>query len=350
MRLLAFVVAAGACLTPVVSAQVKVVKSDAEHPATYIIPLRNGERAARGEGHVSLRIQLPGREPERVLVDTGSVGLILPADELGHPKGTPGFIRYSSSGIGYKGVWAKVRVGFPEAMPGDAHGIAIAGAKPGAIAEVEVFSAKERTCDEGTAHSNCAEVMKKPIGVHMLGIGFGRAAAFATPEHNPLLQLAPMVTGAMRRSYLFRGNKELVSGFMFEAVPEKHCVGQRLKPFDAHTGDWQTPSAKITINGKSFEGTALVDTGISDMLIAAEGFPSSGLVAKGTTVGIDLLGDKFPEYRLSYKIGDDDHVPTRTAHWVRLLHGPYINTGYGPLAQFDYFFDGTNGSAGFCQQ
>lgn len=332
-----------------VGAQTTVVKSDAAHPATYIIPLKNGDKAAWGEGHVSLRIQLPGREPEGVLVDTGSVGLILPADELGHPKGRPGFISYSSSGIGYKGVWAKVRVGFPEAMPGNAHGVAFKDAKPGAFAEIEVFSAEEKTCKEGTAHSNCAEVMQKPISVHMFGIGFGRSAAFATPEHNALLQLEPMVAGTMRRSYLFRNNKEIVSGFMLEAAPEKHCVAQRLKPFDAHPGDWQTPSAKITIDGRPFEGTALVDTGISDMLMAADGYPSSGFVNKGTKVVVDLLGDQYPQYRLQYKIGDNDNVPTRTAHWVRLFHGPYINTGYGPLKQFDYFFDGTNGSAGFCQ-
>lgn len=316
---------------------------------TYTIPLRNGDNAAQGKGHTSIRIQLPGRDPEGVEVDTGSVGLILPADELGHPKGTPGSIRYSSSGIGYKGVWAKVRVNLPEAKMFDATGKPIHTDMP-IGAEMEVFSAEERTCDEGTAHSNCAAVLNKPISVHMLGIGFGRTAPFAGPDHNLFLQLDAMLGGKMKRSYLFRNNKEIVSGFDFTTAPDKHCVAQRLTPFEGRTGDWQNPSVKVTINDRSFVGTALVDTGISDILVAADGMPQTGLVEAGIKIDVDLLGAKFPEYQLHYVIGDNDRPPTRTAHWVRLAHGPYINTGYAPLAQFDYFYDADQGNVGFCKQ
>lgn len=330
-----------------IQAQTSAATVDLKEVATYSIPLLNGQNAARGKGAAYIRIQLNGREPERVLVDTGSVGLILPADELGHPSGTPGFIRYSSSGIGYKGVWTKQRILIPDAVAGNLLAKEIPGIEKGAAAEIEVFSAEERTCEEGTPHSNCDEVMKRPISVHMLGIGFGRSAATATPERNLLLQLDAMTSGRMQRGYLFRRNEQLIVGNLSSVLAPRNnmCQSVKLQPFAAHKGDWQTPPAEITINGQRFEGTALIDTGISDSLVAADGFPETGTLAPGTTVDVNLKGTSYGAH---FTIGKDA-VPA-TAHWVKHTHGAYVNTGYGPLASLDYFFNATTGEAGFCRR
>ena len=62
-----------------------------------------------------VRASLNGGPPTRFQVDTGSVGVIVGADEVPNiePNAPPGSILYTSSGIELKGVWTTTTITFP---------------------------------------------------------------------------------------------------------------------------------------------------------------------------------------------------------------------------------------------
>lgn len=91
-------------------------------------------------------------------------------------------------------------------------------------------------------------------------------------------------------------------------------------------------------------GTVLIDTGLTNMMLAAPDGPSPGEVPAGARVTVHLLGGKL---HYSFTSGDTaDSLTPRKTTWIKPTHGVFVNTGLRALSAFDYLFDADGGYLG----
>ena len=301
----------------------------------YHVPYTSNSSLANGL-HVSAA--LGGGAPHAFLVDTGSVGVVVPRHVLGpdyqafDPSQDIAF-GYISSGTTYQGQWVKVPVviGVPAAWDGT-------GDYP--EAHIEVF-AVDQPADF-------------PGGVFGIGFGIG-GLADGGPARNPLLHLRHQGTN-LHHGYivstqgldvgLAASNTE---GFVFMTLAS-----------DASGEDWMQPSGSVSLSGEfSPDGyyadlPILMDTGISAMIlwVSAESAPPNLLSDLAFPPGIsvtlsappaDLTDEPSLEY--SFVTGDDGDVMAPSQVEWRVGNG--INTGRNVLAGADYLYDATAGRIGF---
>lgn len=291
-------------------------------------------------GLLFVRLSINGSEPHDFNLDTGSVGILLPADEIPHfdGKGEPASITYSSSGVHLEGVRTTVEVTFPDAKSPDG--------KP-VVAHVPVIAVTKHSCTgKGVNSAHCSE--DGPVRTHMMGVGFGRGEGSADAQmKNVFVMLDAMQDGTMRRGYMLTRDgvqlglsKESVgAGFIFqklEARPETAAASFK------GPRDYVTAPGTFLINDKRvMMGTVLMDTGLTNMMLAVPGGPQEGGVPNGTKVGIDLLSGRL---HYEFVVGDPDSKATpRKVDWVRASHGVYVNTGLRALSLFDYLYDAEGG-------
>ncbi len=291
---------------------------------------------------LGVRASLNGGPATRFQVDTGSVGIVVSASEVPHiaPDAPAGSIKYSSSGLEMDGVWTTATVTFPDSR--NAQGRA-------ATATVPVL-AVQKTIFTGVGVN---AVQHAPIlnpRVHMFGVGFGRGLE-AHPERNPFLNLSEMQAGTMRRGYTITR-----AGFALGLTAEKVGPGyvfQKLTPrtvspetAKARPGleDWETAPGSVSVDRRDAQrGTVLMDTGLTNMMIAVPDGPG-GDVTPGAQVTVGLLGGKLP---YSFKVGErDDPLTPRRVTWIVPTHGVFVNTGLRVLSAFDYLYDADGGYLG----
>ena len=88
-------------------------------------------------------------------------------------------------------------------------------------------------------------------------------------------------------------------------------------------------------------GTMLLDTGLTNMMIANPDGPSGREVPPGAKVTVHLLGGQL---QYSFTVGDStDPVAPRRVTWIKPTHGASVNTGLRALARFDYLYDADGG-------
>lgn len=269
-------------------------------------------------------------------VDTGSVGVVVPAAEVPNipPDATAGSLTYSSSGLELTGVWVTAAVAFPQAV--DA-----AGATKAAQATVPVLAVTSAKCiGNGVNSSRCAG--KIP---HMLGVGFGRGTtARDAPTHNPCLNLAEMTAGTMRRGYLIgRGGLTLglTAANSAGAWTMQQLVSAGTPAQGAHK-DWMTPTGGFQLrSGETHSGKVLIDTGLLDMIVEADGLPSTGTVPEGTPMTVDI-GD----LHYSFAVGDHGPQTPTEVHHAPARNGTFVNTGLRALGHYDLLFDADRGLLG----
>lgn len=268
-------------------------------------------------------------------VDTGSVGMVVPASEVPDiPAGLPsGSLTYSSSGLKLTGVWARLPITFPQAMNATGKNVA-------AQAEVPVLAVTEAVCTgSGVNSGRC-----RPHIPHMLGVGFGRGTTERTaPDHNPLLNLSEMVAGTMRRGYII-GRDGLLLGLTAANVTGAWTM-QSLTDAGAQASgthhDWNPLAGGFTLGSDKHEAKVLIDTGLLNMIVEDSGLPSHGEAAAGTVMTI-ALGS------VSYRFDVDDggaQTPSRV-NYARASHGGFINTGLRALGHLDLLFDADGGYLG----
>jgi hypothetical protein len=282
--------------------------------------------------------------PGSFAVDTGSVGVVAPKSEL--PKGVKravaGYITYTSSGLVVNGFWTEP--------------IDIALDVSGAIAHVSVFAATDSHCVRPS--SNVCHPGSLP---HLLGIGFGRPDSYASPDRNPLINIRNLPAGVPSNYRITHTGIEL--GITnASSIPGLHTI--RLAKFtrpgllNQPVTDYKTPPGLITVNsGLPQNATILIDTGISDALIAlGSGEPSECIplprepkkdciVETGTRFRLSMLDGAA---LISFAFGDDGEATPSSGHWIHLnpREGSFMNTGIRPLAKFDVFYDYTRGVFG----
>jgi hypothetical protein len=290
-----------------------------------------------------IRASLNGGPVTGFQVDTGSVGIVVSADEVPNidPKAPAGSIKYSSSGLEFDGVWTTVTLTFPDSK--DAQG------KP-ATAVVPVLAVKERKVYSVGVNSTGRTPAVNPK-VHMFGIGFGRGTE-AHPEKNPFLNLTEMQAGTMRRGYTITRNgftlgltaATVGEGYRFQKLQER-TVSAETAALRPGLKDWETAPGSVTVDTLHAPmGTILMDTGLTNMMIAVPDNMATGDVAAGTKVTIDLLGGQL---HYNFKVGDTaDPLTPRKVTWIKPTHGVFVNTGLRALAAFDYLYDADGGYLG----
>jgi hypothetical protein len=291
---------------------------------------------------MSIRASLNGGPVTTFLVDTGSVGIIVAADEVPDidPHAPAGSMVYSSSGIELDGVWTPVTVTFPDSK--DAQGRL-------ATAVVPVLAASERKVTPGAVNGGNVKPTKNPK-VHMFGIGFGRGKE-PHPERNPFINLNEMQAGKMRRGYTITRDgftlgltAKNAGGYFFQQLKDR-TVSDETRAMKPGLRDWESSRGSVTVDGKPQPDAAiLIDTGLTNMMIGVPGLETRSDVEPGTGVTVHLLGGQF---KYDFKVGDENNPLTpRRVTWIKPSAGPTVNTGLRALAAFDYLYDADGGYLG----
>jgi hypothetical protein len=302
---------------------------------SYRVPYTSNSSLAAGL-HVSAA--LGGGAPHAFLVDTGSVGILVPRLALGpdyqdfDPSQDITF-GYISSGNTYKGQWVRVPVvvGVPATWDGT-------GEYP--VAQIEVFAVDQPKDFEG--------------GVFGIGFGIG-GLADGGPARNPLLHLYYQEVH-LRHGYIIGTQGVDVGLTSNNAEGFAHIALDR----DASGEDWMQPLGSVGLSGDfSPDGfyadlPIIVDTGIGTMIlwVNAESpppnLPSNSAFPAGISVSItappvDL--DEVAALQYSFVTGDNSQsmAPSRVEWRV----GSGINTGRNVLAGADYLYDADTGHIGF---
>ena len=274
--------------------------------------------------------------PHAFLVDTGSVGILVPRSKLG-----PGYqnfdptldktFRYVSSGKLYHGQRVRVPVvlGVPSSWDGT-------GDYPSA--EIEVFAVDQPRDFTG--------------GVFGIGFAIG-GSADGGPARNPLLQ--------MTYKGVSLGQAYIVSSTGIELG----LTGSTLQNFafvalkrDSN-GNWEQPLGGIKLvsahgGSRTFDSTILMDTGIREMILwihdATPPFelPSDKPFPAGITVTVSLpAADREAEPALDYTFLTGDKPQSMAPSHVEWRSGSGLNTGRNVLAGYDYLYDALAGRIGF---
>lgn len=286
---------------------------------------------------LKVRARINGGPVTKFVVDTGSTGIVVGADDVPNvqPGGTPGVMHYSSSGVELLGVWTTAIVDFPDARGG------------AATAVVPVLVVNKEICTGKGINAAHCHPSDHPHP-HMMGVGFGRGQV-SHPERNPFLNLRPMAAGTMQRGYLIT-HAGIALGLTAKVVGGGYAW-QKLEARESPSAtgaassslkDWKTAPGGFEVEGFGrFSGTVLVDTGLTNMMLAAPAAPSQGDLPEGTEITVNLLGGQV---HYSFRVGDEKNPQTpRRVTWVKPAHGVYINTGLRALAGYDYLFDDQDG-------
>ncbi|KDF01846.1 hypothetical protein Y900_023670 [Mycolicibacterium aromaticivorans JS19b1 = JCM 16368] len=303
---------------------------------SYTVPWVGSPDFAHLTSTLKVEASVNGGAVSPFTVDTGSVGVVVPASEVPNipADSPPGSLTYSSSGLELTGVWVTASVSFPQAVDAT-------GAAAGAQAEVPVLAVTSSTCRGGGVNSGrCTGAIP-----HMLGVGFGRGnTARAAPTHNPFLNLAAMTAGTMRRGYLI-GRPGLSLGLTAANVTGAWTMQQLTSagtPAEGPHNDWLTPTGGFQSgSGPMHSGKVLVDTGLLDMIVEADGLPANGTVAAGTAMTI-TVGD----LRYSFAVGDGGPQTPTEVHRAPARNGTFVNTGLRALGRYDLLYDADGGFSG----
>jgi hypothetical protein len=302
---------------------------------SHHVPFTSDSSLAAGL-HISAA--LGGGVPHAFLLDTGSVGILVPRTILGpdhqqfdssHDK----MFQYVSSGKTYHGQWVKVPVVL--GVPADWDGT---GDHP--IADVEVFAVDQPAGWDGG----------------MFGVGFAIGKhADGGPARNPLLHASyrgvPLNDGYIVSARgIDVGLTPLnTQGFSFIALDRKKSGKDWLQPVGSYS-----LSGVITTQAIDGELPILMDTGIGEMIvwlgaddIKPEVSPGVAFPA-GVSVSISAPpadSGEAPALRYAFVTGDAGQPMAPTQ--VTWRAGKGINTGRNVLAGADYLYDATAGRVGF---
>ena len=202
-----------------------------------------------------------GGRPVRVTMDTGSTGIVVSADaipgERGLP-GRPGKVTYTSSGRVMHGRWVRT----PVFIRG-------AGESALAVRPIEVLAVTRMTC---LAHARNCTPERRPAGVAMMGVGFGREYNLqpeGTPDKNPFLNAAwpPDAAHQVVRGYVV--TRDGVHVGLTQQSTQGSVQYAKLDPDPAIPGEWQGVPACIKVDERSPAacGRGLIDTGVTGMFV-----------------------------------------------------------------------------------
>ena len=288
-------------------------------------------------------------------IDTGSLGVIVPASELGPDAigpGAAGTTFYDSSGNTYAGNYYIAPVSF-----------ALADGTVVSSAPIKVLGITSAYCAKG--YPKCDANPPKP-NLHYLGVGFDRGTTnpgdqLGQPADNPFLNLTNSDGGTNVSPGYVLGGSAITVGITSTAgygtVP--------LTPSTTVPGDWLTMSGcygfpELPVPNQ-FCGTLLLDVGITEMFIdldASErpaGAEDAGCdeaktackVPDGVAMQIIAGSPGAPAASYQFSVAAQPTGPAPTfAQWIESSQ-VFVNTGRRPLFAYDYLYDARCGNVGF---
>jgi hypothetical protein len=315
--------------------------------------------------------------PITTALDTGSRGFfvtknLILSESVNVPSGTPGSIFYWSSGREYNGTWVTTTVTYPDAINSNT------GQKEFVQSVNPVLIVESIACLAGDWPNSCGTPsVTRTTGPHdetgmNMGIGFDRTGHQQVPEndqnnqqYNPFLNLKEMKSGSMKAGYIIGLQNVQVGltplntsgGFAYGSLAP---TGYSQVP--GSPPDWQPATGNVTLttpDGISTTyptGEAVIDIGISDMLLTLDGQPTSGYLTSGS-VTVTLFGaNGTASYTFSPSATTTPVAPSDVA-WTGVQPGlfsqnqppfanNFVNTGRDVLNCFDYLYDAADGYVG----
>jgi hypothetical protein len=288
---------------------------------SYRIPFTSGSSLTAGL-HVSAA--LGGGSAHTFLVDTGSVGILVPRKILGpdyqdfDPSQDIEF-GYVSSGNSYWGQWVKVPV--------------LLGTGDGAMANIEVFAVDRPADFDG--------------GVFGVGFAIG-GKADGGPARNPLLHLN------------YKG-AHLGHGYIISTLGiDVGLTSVNMQGFDfvdlereASGADWMQPQGRVGLTGhfsaKGFHADLpfLLDTGIEQMILWTSAGNAPANLPKDTAFPAGIKVSVAARPALEYSFVTGEATQAMAPSYVEWRVGNGINTGRNVLAGADYLYDAAKGRVGF---
>lgn len=284
-----------------------------------------------------------GGEQRPAVMDTGSTGIVVSADQIPHwdtlPK-TPGKIIYSSSGRVMNGVWVTTPV--------------IIRGGNGAMVRttpIPVLAVTEITC---LANARSCRPQVDPAGVSMIGVGFGReqdVQSQSTPDHNPFINIAGD-SRPRRRGYIVTHDGVHIG--LTRVNTRGPFRFTKLKPYPGIPGEWQGQQVCIRIsllNGDQC-GRALVDTGVTGMFLRFAGSSPGSMtqLPPNTSLTITFLPGTDGRAAASYGFvvdGPKSELAPSKITLIRRSDKTFVNTGVNLLNGFDILYDADGGYTGF---
>jgi hypothetical protein len=291
-------------------------------------------------------MRLPGSEPRRFGMDTGSTGIVVSSEHYipgpGDVDDGPGQLVYNSSGRVLHGTRWTTDVEIMHDRE-----------RPAATARVQVLRVERITC---LRNARDCEPRERPSGVSFMGIGFGRNSAQGTAptaQRNPFIALSSLASGlpasTVRPGYIVTREgihlgmtPELTRNFAFVKLTPKGTVGG--------LPEWEGAPLTVSVDGVTGTGTSLMDTGINYMFLsppAGTSLTRGRRAPDGTKISIFLPGQTPPNATYSFTVGDWSN-PMYPAK-VEVVHDPgtFVNTGRMFLQGFDYLYDAAGGYVGY---
>jgi len=335
-------------------------------PATALAPQR---QAFAADNETSVTLSLPdvrqnlergfefyaslgGGPPHRMLVDTGSVGVLVPRTVLG-PDAVNlvrrGQIEYTSDGKIFQGTYFRTPLVLNTGPAGTAH-------PQVQTVPIEVLAIDRQICDP--QYPQCT-VDRTLDTVGMLGVGFDRDTG--SPAVNPFLQLVDIRAGRMVPGYIISEDR-ITLGITAQNTTGFRYVALRRNP--KRPDDWAAAPGCYgfpAIPGFGYAcGTILVDTGIRGMIlrmpqhrrpVALSSSESKSALPLGTVISVAVPSPETAllSYQFTYEPSADPDPPIAptSVRWSSLGETIFINTGRDVLAEYDYLYDAGSGRVGF---
>lgn len=295
-------------------------------------------------------------------IDTGSLGVIVPEDELiangiiAGP-GATGVKYYDSSGNTYSGNYylAPVVISLPGGNTVLTQPILVLG-----INKAYCSGPKNLACYSGTAPTP---------NLHYMGVGFNRNSSttgdlFNSPTANAFLHITDSSNGTdITPGYYLTPGDSGTPGLILGISDITNYNLMNLTPNPAVPGDFNPQSGCYSFpnlpHAPQFCGTMLLDVGIDYMFLdlpKAE-WPSgsnlNGEVPSG--VHMNILMGSINSPAMSYNFTAESNPPANAesqslVKWVDTTNSGgniFVNTGRRPLYQYNYLYNGQCGQVGF---
>jgi hypothetical protein len=323
------------------------------------LPLRCTQTPCTGaqaiESGLDVTAALGGGASHVFEIDTGSLGVVVPATELGPQAigpGPAGVKFYDSDGYEFFGNYYLSPITFTDAS-GAAH----------TTIPIVVLGTTSTGCHAG--YPSCTPPANT---IHLLGVGFDRNGSeagdlFSGPTANPFLQLEEEVsTNAISAGYVLSAGSTRVGSFAVLGVTaslEAMFATYPLEPSAAVSGDWNAATGCFgfpSFAANVFCGEMLVDVGFGGMFLElptadrpasfANIDPPSGTMM--SIVAPAATGTPALAYAFTYAPSATPSAGAAPASiaWSG-TSATFVNTGRHLLSAADYLVDATCGVVGF---
>lgn len=290
-------------------------------------------KAVPGMAHTpGLRVNFPNGDARPIEMDTGSTGIVISAGaipDFSQLSGTPGKLTYNSSGRIMIGSWVTT----PVTLSGS-------NGQHFSTSPIPVLAVTRIACQENARDCTPED---NPRGVAMMGVGFAREGSEqqqSTPDTNPLLN--PATPANVHKGYVV--TRDGVHVGLNNAVTQGGFSYVKLQPNPTIPGEWQPAPVCIVVNNDAKRcGTALIDTGVTDMFLTLPNYPSKTLAEDAS---LTFTFTPNASYTLAAEQNDSPLAPQKIV-LNTTRQTPFVNTGVNFLNGFDVLYDAENGYFGY---